>query len=58
MLSLWLEISFKFSILAAKIAINNFWCFLVLNYDNTIGVARIFDWGGPQMTCTDVIRNF
>ena len=26
----------------------------------TIGVARIFDWGGakPQITCNDVIRNF
>ena len=25
-----------------------------------IGVARIFDWGGPkpQITCNDVIRNF
>ena len=26
----------------------------------SIGVARIFDWGGakPQITCSDVIRNF
>ena len=25
----------------------------------TIGVARIFDWGGkPQITCNDVLRNF
>ena len=28
--------------------------------DRVIGVARIFDWGGPksQITCNDVIRNF
>ena len=28
--------------------------------DSNIGVARIFDWGGPkpQITCYDVIRNF
>ena len=63
MLSLLLAISFKFSRPAAKIAINSFWCFLILNYSKTIGVARIVDWGGgggtkPQMTCNDVIRNF
>ena len=60
MLSLWLAISFKFSRLTAKIAINNFWCFLILNYGKTMSVAMIFDWGGakPQMTCNDVIRNF
>ena len=31
-----------------------------LNTNCTIGVARIFDWGGPkpQITCNDVIRNF
>ena len=57
MLSLWLAISFKFSRLAAKIAINSFWYFLILNYGKTIGVARILDWGAkPQMTCNDVIR--
>ena len=52
---------FQISRLAAKIAINSFCCFLILNYGKTIGVARIFDWEGgakPQMTCNDVIRNF
>ena len=61
MLSLWLAISFKFSRLAAKIAINSFWCFLILNYGKTIGVARILDWEGrakPQMTGNDVIKIF
>ena len=48
MLSLWLAISFKFSRLTAKIAINSFWCFLILNYGKTIGVAMIFDWGGGK----------
>ena len=61
MLSLWLAISFKFSRLSAKIAINSFWCFLILNYRKTIGVARIFDWGGVKTTndlYNDVTRNF
>ena len=60
MLSLWLAISFEFSRLAAKIAINSFWCFLILNYGKTIGLAGISDWRGgkPQMTRNDVIRNF
>ena len=62
MLLLYLAISFKFSSLAAKIAINSFWCFLILNYGKTIGVVRIFNWGGggakPQMTCNDVIKHF
>ena len=50
MLSLWLAISFKFTRLAAKIAINGFWCFLILNYGKTIGVAKIFNWGGGKTT--------
>ena len=30
------------------------------NSSQSIGVARIFDWGRPksQITCNDVIRNF
>ena len=33
---------------------------LIKNNTVTIGVARIFDWGGPkpQITRNDVIRNF
>ena len=50
MLLLWLAITFKFSRLAAKIAISSFWCFLILNYGKTIGVARIFDRGEGKTT--------
>ena len=33
---------------------------VVLPTAGHIGVARMFDWGGPkpQITCNDVIRNF
>ena len=41
MQSLWLAISFKFSKLAAKFAINSFWCFLILNYGKTIGFDNV-----------------
>ena len=54
MLSLWLAISFKFSRLAAKIAIYSFWCFLILNYGKTIGVARIVDGGEGGKTTNDM----
>ena len=31
-----------------------------IDHVGIIGVARIFDWGGPkpQLTCKDVIKNF
>ena len=33
---------------------------IVFMAQESIGVARIFDWGGtkPQITCSDVIKNF